>query len=129
MSQSESVLVSPHSMTLTERLCRNVFFKAMSLFEDGQLTILEQGDQVATFGRASNIHAIVNILSPAAYPRLLFGGSVGAGESFMEGQWETPDLTQVIQMFARNLPTLDKWEAKFKWLTAPLWRIQHLMNY
>ncbi|MFC3094780.1 class I SAM-dependent methyltransferase [Alteromonas sediminis] len=128
MSQSESVLANTNEMTLTERFCRSVFLKAMFLFEDGQLTLSERGEPVATFGRQSNIHAKVNILSPAAYPKLLLGGSVGAGESFMEGLWETPDLTQVIQMFARNLPTLDKWEAKFKWLSLPVLRVQHLLN-
>lgn len=128
MSQSESVLVAPNTMTLSEKVCRHVFLKAMALFEDGQLSLSERGEHIATLGKESDIHAQVNILSPAAYPKLLFGGSVGAGESYMDGLWETPDMTQVIQLFARNLPTLDKWEAKFKWVSAPIWKIEHLLN-
>ena len=128
MSQSDSVIALNKTLTLYERLCRQVFLKALSFFEDGNMTIMEQGQKIAEFGKSSDLHAVVNILSPSAYPKLLFGGSIGAGEAYMDGLWNSPDLTHVIQMFARNLPTLDKWEDKLKWLKMPWWKIQHFLN-
>lgn len=128
MSQSDSVIAINKTLTLYERLCRQVFLKALSLFEDGNMTITEQGHKIAEFGKSGDLYAVVNILSPSAYPKLLFGGSIGAGEAYMDGLWNSPDLTHVIQMFARNLPTLDKWEDKLKWLKMPWWKIQHFLN-
>jgi cyclopropane-fatty-acyl-phospholipid synthase len=113
---------------MSERVCRQVFLKALSFFEDGQMTVQEQGKEIATLGKPTDLHAVVNILSPKAYPKLLLGGSVGAGEAYMEGLWSSPDMTQVIQMFARNLPTLDKWEQKFKWLSMPAMKLQHFFR-
>ena len=34
----------------------------------------------------------------------LGGGTVGFGESFMDGEWDSPDLPKVIELAARNLP-------------------------
>lgn len=128
MSQSESIVSQDKSITLYEKVCRNVFLKALSLFEDGQMTVMEQGETIAELGKPSDLHAVVNVLSPKAYPKLLLGGSVGAGEAYMDGLWETNDMTHVIQMFARNLPTLDKWEDKLKWVTMPVWKVQHFFR-
>ena len=51
---------------------------------------------------------------------------MGAGESYLDGLWDSDDVTAVVRIFARNLPTLDEWENKFKWLTMPINKIQHL---
>jgi cyclopropane-fatty-acyl-phospholipid synthase len=53
------------------------------------------------------------------------GGSVGAGEAYMDGLWESDNVTAVVQIFARNLSTLDAWENKFKWISMPILKIQH----
>src|SRR5690606_32538188 len=53
------------------------------------------------------------------------GGSIASGELFIDKHWETPDLTSVIQIFARNLSALDRFEAKFTWLTRPIQKLQH----
>ena len=39
--------------------------------------------------------------------RLLLGGDVAFAESYMNGDWTTPDLTAVIELAARNAETLD----------------------
>ena len=46
----------------------------------------------------------------------------------MDGLWTSPNLTNVIRIFARNLPVLDKWEKRFGWLTYPFNKIQHFLN-
>ncbi len=40
--------------------------------------------------------------------RLLFGGDVGFAESFMDGEWSSPDLPSVIEFAARNQTALGK---------------------
>ncbi|GEA11911.1 cyclopropane-fatty-acyl-phospholipid synthase family protein [Alteromonas sp. KUL49] len=126
MSNGESVLINTSEVSFFDKTCRRIFLRCLASLPLGSLSISEQGSHVATFGeQSSDIHAHVNILDMKAYKQLLFGGSVGAGESYMDGLWESDDLTQVIRVFARNLPTLDEWEGKFKWLTLPLNKIQH----
>ncbi len=129
MSQGESVLIQQPRVSLSNRVCKALFLKCLSAVPHGAIAIYENGELVAQFGDTnSDLKANVNILDPDAYRRLMFGGSVAAGETYMENQWTTDDLTSVIWIFARNLPTLDKWENKFKWLSMPLMKVTHFAN-
>ena len=107
-------------------MCRNLFLQCLKQLPFGCLIIQECGDEIARFGDDNDeLRATVNIKDMSAYRRLLLGGSVGAGEAFMDDLWDSNDVTSVVRIFARNLPTLDKWESKFKWLSMPINKLQH----
>ncbi len=129
MSHSEQTYHAAESMTFWEKTCRSLFISALKNIPDGQLLIKENGSIVADLGNKHHaLKAEVNILNPAAYPKLLLGGSIASGETFTDKLWDTPNLTNVIRIFARNLSMLDHWEQKFKWLTMPLLKLKHLAN-
>ncbi|NMH58906.1 SAM-dependent methyltransferase [Alteromonas ponticola] len=129
MATSENIITSTQTLTLAQKTYRRIFFKALSQIKFGKITIEERGEEVVSFGQPDRgLHAHVNILCPTAYRHLLLGGSVASGETYMNGLWTTRDLTAVIRIFARNLPMLDQWEQKFRWLTMPYWKIQHFLN-
>lgn len=126
MVEGETVLTTPQSGSALDRLARKVVLQLLGQIEHGHLLIKEYGHEVAHCGtNAEELAAEINVLQPNFYKRLLFGGSIGAGELFIEGAWETPDLTKVIQVFARNLATLDAFEAKFSWVLLPWQKYQH----
>ncbi len=53
--------------------------------------------------------AKIQIRRDAFFRKCVFAGDVGFGESFIDGDWETPDLTAVIAWFIHNVdnaPTL-----------------------
>jgi cyclopropane-fatty-acyl-phospholipid synthase len=103
--------------------------KVFASLPQGQLIIKEKGVLVDTFGnKGSDLHAEIDFQCLSVYQSLLFGGSVASGETFSEGLWTTPNLTNVIRIFARNLPLLDSWEAKMEWLAFPIRKIGHLAN-
>jgi cyclopropane-fatty-acyl-phospholipid synthase len=129
MSQGEQTFQTTASISFWEKTCRSLFIGALKELPQGCLIIQEQGQEYACLGdKRSDLQAVVNILDPAAYPKLLLGGSIASGETYTEKLWDTPDLTSVIRIFARNLPTLDLWERRFKWLTMPMTKIKHLAN-
>ena len=126
MSHGESAVTMLQAGSLIDRASRTAFLKVMSALPQGHMKIAEQGHTIARFGDPEDtLKATIDIQSIEAYRHLLFGGSIAAGETYMDGLWETPDLTSVIRIFARNLPFLDAWENKFKWLTMPLHKVQH----
>ncbi|WP_100643339.1 SAM-dependent methyltransferase [Alteromonas facilis] len=129
MTHGEQTLVFEQQMSWVDKLCKSLFFNVLASLPHGQLTIKEQASVVSVFGdKDSDLHAEVNIKDPRAYRHLLLGGSVASGETFTDGLWDTPNLTNVIRLFARNLSTLDKWEAKFKWLSLPVLKIKHMLR-
>lgn len=129
MSQAEEVIIQQDAGSLMDRWAKSAFLSVVKHLPDGILIITEQDKLVGRFGpEGSDIIAEVNIQHIKAYRKLLFGGSVASGETYMEGLWTSPNVTNVIRVFARNLPVLDRWEARFKWLMWPLHKTQHLLN-
>ncbi len=115
------------SMTRIERFTRQLLFKMLNHLAEGELRILEQGKEVGRFGaRGATPSAVIDIQSPATYRRFVFEGDIGAGESYVAGEWVSPDLTKVIEVFAANLHVMDRLEKKLAWLSWPLQRINHL---
>jgi cyclopropane-fatty-acyl-phospholipid synthase len=81
-------------------LKRKVFSQFCNI-QYGQLTVRENG-HATTFGKRNGLSGEITIHSPRCYRHLAFGGAIGAAESFIEGGWSTPDLINVIRLFARN---------------------------
>lgn len=129
MSHGEQTFQTTESISLWEKTCRSMFIGALKHLPEGNLVIKEQGQIVASLGdKSSDLKAEVIILDTAAYPKLLLGGSIASGETFTDKLWDSPNLTNVIRIFARNLSTLDTWEKRFKWLTMPMAKIKHFGN-
>jgi len=54
-------------------------------------------------------HAFIHVRRAAFFKKCLLHGDIGFAESFMDGDWETPDLTAVVAWFVlnhRHAPTL-----------------------
>ena len=87
-----------------------------------------------TIGQAgAQITAHVRILDANFFKRCVLFGDVGFGEAFVDGEWDTEDITKVISWFILNLdnsPAMSGSRAK-KWLINFLgWqnRIGHLLR-
>lgn len=107
------------------RIARWLLFRILSNLRQGAITVRE-GAQTFHFGDASaELHADVDILSPGVYWRLLTGGSLAAAESWMDGEWETQQLTALLQIFALNRPLLGRLESGFRLLGKPVERLRH----
>jgi cyclopropane-fatty-acyl-phospholipid synthase len=57
----------------------------------------------------------------------LKGGDVAFAESYVDGRWDSPDLTQLLTVLAANQPALE--QAFYgHWWTRSLLRLKHYMN-
>jgi len=52
----------------------------------------------------------VEVRRPRFFRRVLLGGSLGAAESYIDGDWSTSDLTALLRMFAREIEAADAME-------------------
>lgn len=75
--------------------------------ERGRLAVvLPDGTRLATVGRLPGSDAELRILRWRTISRLLSGGDIGFAESYVDGDWDTPDLVAFITLCADNLDTL-----------------------
>ncbi len=126
MSNSNTAVMNLSDMSFIDKMARKLALNLLSRIQYGSFLIKEQGSTVGQFGEANGpLQAEIDVLKPEFYRRLLLGGSIASGELFIDQAWSTPDLTKVIQLFARNLPALDAFEARFTWLVLPFQRFQH----
>lgn len=95
----------------------------------GRLTIVDRGRH-ASFGRATarcDLHATVQVHEPRFYTEVAFGGSVGAGESFMAGDWQVDDLTALVRILLVNRSVLDGLDGG--WSRASQWARRALHTF
>lgn len=127
---SNTTLVTEKPLSSTwSGLAKHLLFKLLSQLEQGHLTIIE-GDTTYTFGYAgSHLHAQVTVHDPAIYGRILLGGgSLAAGETYVEGLWDTPDLTKAVQLLVRNRAVLDGLDHGFSFFSQWGHRIAHTLR-
>ena len=65
---------------------------------------VRQGEQRWRIGEPQSLPAegIVEVHRPRFYRRLAVGGSLAAAESFIQGDWDSPDLPRLLARLARS---------------------------
>jgi cyclopropane-fatty-acyl-phospholipid synthase len=74
----------------------------LSRTRGGEIEVVENGRSKVYGETGTDLRATVQINDPAAWRGPLHG-SVGIGEGFVDGLWETDDLVALIQIGARSL--------------------------
>ena len=123
----ESILANQQSRFI-EQLSRKLVFTMLKGLQDCGITIEERSEHYFFGDREAKLQAVVKVNDSRLYSRLLSGGSVGYAEAYVEGDWQTPDLTAVIRVFARNMATLEKLEKRLGWITYPWHKLTHVLN-
>jgi cyclopropane-fatty-acyl-phospholipid synthase len=62
------------------------------------------------------------------FTRILFGGSIGAAEAYMQGLWSADALTMVMRILALNQKAFEDMEKGLARLTTPLYRLYHFIR-
>jgi cyclopropane-fatty-acyl-phospholipid synthase len=110
---------------MTDRAARRLALALLRRIQEGRLTIVEDG-RPTVIGRGAP-QATVVVRSPRFWPMLLRGG-LGFGEAYVEGHWDTPDLTAVIELAARNLGGVDELRRRLTPVREPLQRGRALLT-
>ncbi len=94
----------------------------------GQLTLIGPDGGRETFTSAKpGPHATLRIKRARAVRRLFTGGDVGFAESYLAGDWDSPDLAALIELAARNEAALT--EALRGFAVVRAWhRVRHLLR-
>ena len=104
-------------MTVAQRVARGVVLGLLARLHSGQLTVVE-GQRRLVLGHGAP-QATVQVGSPRLWPRLLHG-SRGMAEAYVDGLWESADLTAVVRVAARNIGGLDRWRRRLAPVRVPL---------
>lgn len=93
--------------------------------------IVREGEREYVFGQEhgdDEFTVTITVNSPRFYGDLAFGGSIGAGEAWMQGYWDCDNLVNLVRLMVRNRDTLDEMEGPLTFFTRPLRKLFHLVN-
>jgi len=85
-----------------------IFLNRLRGLSGGSLELRFPSGYRETVGEGNGCPQALSIQSRAFFRKLLFGGSVGFGESYVEGDWEASDLSEVLHLFASNFGALSR---------------------
>ena len=120
----------PNSQGLSfQNLAKKAVFKQLENLKVGQFVINDGGVRhVFGEGPGGNIVGELNIVDRACYVDILTGGSIGAAESYMTGDWTSPDLAALMRLMVRNMDVLDGMEGGLAKLSKPVLKVMHRLN-
>lgn len=98
---------------LMTRLARTGLLKRLALLRDGALTI-QDGEQTLRFGARTErcgLAATITVKHPDFWSLAAFGGTVGAGESYIHGYWRCDDLTALVRIMVLNRHVMSEMES------------------
>ncbi|TWU27477.1 SAM-dependent methyltransferase [Bythopirellula polymerisocia] len=115
--------------TLIEQWCRELLVERLLHIEHGSL-LLEDSTGIVALGHDSpcELSGVIQVKDPRFYRSVAWGGSMGAAEAFMRGYWDSPDLTMVMRVMARNAHVLTGLDLGSARLLKPLWRWIHWLR-
>jgi cyclopropane-fatty-acyl-phospholipid synthase len=112
------------------RLARAALCSSLARIEYGELRLLDAQGEVR-FGRPRPdypVSATLRVTDPRFYADTAFGGSVGAGESYIRGAWSCDDLTALVRIMVRNRDILNGIEGGLARVRRPLFKLFHHLH-
>ncbi|MEG9303609.1 cyclopropane-fatty-acyl-phospholipid synthase family protein [Psychrobacter celer] len=139
---NDSALLRPVSNGVNA-LARKAIFQALKRVQFGGITVIEdyaQQTQAYSFGSQAisnksssaigrhSLHVTLTIHDISVYRQLLFGGSIALADSYINGEWDTDDLTGLIRLAARNIAVLNKLENRFAGISKAFEKANHQLR-
>tara|TARA_B110000014_G_scaffold262322_1_gene256027 strand:- start:1518 stop:2750 length:1233 start_codon:yes stop_codon:yes gene_type:complete len=113
-----------------EKRCRTLVHAVFEKITYGQIEVIE-GNQHHFYPKESTENqpkARIFIHDMSTYRDFVKGGSIGVSEAFIEGKWTSPNLTNVIRVFAKAQQETDTLEENKSWFNKIKNAISHWQN-
>jgi cyclopropane-fatty-acyl-phospholipid synthase len=88
---------------MKQTLSQRLLFRVLHGLRQGHLEIVCPEDTYFFGEPKSDLRAVLIVHNLRFFRRALFGGDMGMGEAFMQGDWSSPDLVALVRLAVRNL--------------------------
>ena len=110
---------------------KNVVRRRLESIKGGSITLVE-GGEATIFGHSppdeAGLSATVYINDGDFYSSVAFGGSLGAGEAYISGQWQCSDLVSLVRLMISNRDVLESLDDEVSSMTQWRRRFLHWLN-
>ena len=107
------------------RISTKTLLGLFAKLRSGHLVLTLPNKEVREFGNSSDqLHAEIQVLDWSVFRQVLSHGDIGFAESYIRGEWNTPDLKAVLDLAIRNRTILEK-AIYGSWLGSISYRLRH----
>ena len=112
------------------RLARHLLLAQLRKVRHGRLRLIDAGldESFGTPCAEAPFDVTLRVCSPRFYSDVVFAGTVGAGEAYMNGCWHCDDLTGLVRLMVVNRHLMNDVDAGWSRLSAPLLKLAHWLN-
>ncbi|HXH57201.1 cyclopropane-fatty-acyl-phospholipid synthase family protein [Iamia sp.] len=106
--------------TPADRAARAVLRPLLRRLKGGRLTVIESDGSVHAYGEPTDLDVTIRLRTPAVWREVTTRASSGLGGSYIDGWWDTDDLTGLVRLAIRNLEPLDRIRTRWDAVTGPI---------
>ena len=131
MNSVASTTIKKTRISMLSQFAKSMVLKQLKSLHTGCI-VIKDNDETMHFGQmlepSDDLYGELTIIDAHAYSDIMTGGSIGAAEAFMTGDWTTPDLTRLMRVMVRNMDILNGLEGGLATLSKPLLKGFHWLN-
>jgi cyclopropane-fatty-acyl-phospholipid synthase len=86
---------------------KKLFLKMLEGLRGGSLELVCDGEARRFGDPAGDLHARLIVHDDRLFSRAVLGGDIAMGESYMDGEWSSPDLVTLVRLAVRNPQQLE----------------------
>lgn len=116
------------SPTLIQRLALKVIITSFNKLQRGQLKLITPTGEELEFGDPNAPVATLIVHDWRFFSRVLFGGDIAFGECYVDEFCDSPDIAQVVAVFANNADYFDDRQIVFSRILRFANAIRHRLN-
>jgi len=120
----------PERQSLLTKLARSLLLAQLRKIRDGRLRLID-GAYTEIFGAvsaAAPFEVTIRVRSPRFYSDVVFAGTLGSGEAYMNGYWHCDDLTGLVRLMVINRELMNDVDSGWSRVSAPLLSFAHWLN-
>ena len=127
---SAKITAARQSSSMASRVARSLVMQQLTRLQQGTLVIREAGASDVTVGDGNSAYPVAELVihNHSTWRDLLTGGSIGAAEAYVAGDWNSPNLVYLLRFFSRNIDLMNRFEDRFSWVTKPTLKGLHWLN-
>jgi len=117
-------------LSLLTRLAKHLLLSQLAKIRHGRLRLIDGGAEyvVGQITAGTPFDVTIRVRSPQFYSEAVFGGTVGAGEAYINDLWRCDDLTALVRIFVVNRDMMNDLDAGWSRLSTPLFKLAHWLN-
>lgn len=126
-SERCSPAIKAKAPSFLDGLAKQMVLRLLGAMQFGQI-VVRDGEGRWTFGTDETLIAHITVRDSSFYRQVVFGGSIGAGEAYIDHLWDVDDLAVLSRIMVLNMELLDRMERGLGWILQIFRLLGHAVN-